>query len=181
MIILFGPAGAGKSVQGHMLAARFGWRWLSAGQLLRETRDTEFMEAMRKGEFIPDEHIRKVMGDALKNATDISRVILDGFPRQAQQAEWLLSVREELSRDIKAVIVLDVSREVIDERLKIRGRADDTEDAIDHRLDLFREETMPIIEYFLENNIPVSHVDGAGSVGQVHDAIVDVLTEKGAI
>ena len=181
MIILFGPAGAGKSVQGHMLAARYGWRWLSAGQLLRETRDVEFMEAMRRGEFIPDEKIRQVMGDALKNAAEIDRVILDGFPRQLQQAQWLLQAREVYSREIKAVIVLDVSRDVIEERLRIRGRADDTTEAIDRRLELFREETSPILDYFLDNNIAVDHVDGSGSVGQVHDAVVEVLTERGAI
>lgn len=179
MIILFGPAGAGKSVQGHMLAARFDWRWLSAGQLLRETRDVSFMEAMRKGDFIPDEHIRAVMGEAIKNASDIKHIILDGFPRQEQQARWLLESRQSFNRNIQAVIVLDVGRKVIEKRLAIRGRADDTADAIDKRLELFRNETNPILAFFEDNNVPVVHVDGEGTVGQVHDGIVAALEERG--
>lgn len=179
MIILFGPAGAGKSVQGHMLAARFDWRWLSAGQLLRETRNVEFMEAMRKGDFIPDEHIREVMGKAIKSADSIDHLILDGFPRQTQQAEWLLGSREEFDREIQAVIVLDVSRDVIERRLAIRGRADDTAEAIDKRLALFREETTPILDYFEANGVAVVHVDGEGTVGHVHDGIVSALEARG--
>lgn len=181
MIILFGPAGAGKSVQGHLLAARFDWRWLSAGQLLRDSHDPEVMAVMEKGEFVPDESIRRVMGDALRRATDIQHVILDGFPRQAQQAQWLVEAREDLGREIGVVVVLDVSRETIEKRLRIRGRIDDTPDAIDRRLELFREETTPILDYFTQHNIPVAHVDGAGTVGQVHDAIVEELTTRGLI
>lgn len=181
MIILFGPAGAGKSVQGHLLAARFEWRWLSAGQLLRETRDPEFVEAMRKGEFISDDQIRRVMGDAVKQATAVKRVILDGFPRQLQQAQWLLESRETFGRDIVVAIVLDVNRDIVEKRLAIRGRADDTAEAIDRRLALFQEETFPILDYFTKNNISVVHVDGSGTVGEVHDAIVAVLEEKGAV
>jgi len=181
VIILFGPAGAGKSVQGHLLAARYEWRWLSAGQLLRETKDTAYLEAMQKGEFVPDEQIRSVMGNALKSAGDIAHVILDGFPRQMQQAQWLVEARGEHGRDISAVIVLDVAAEVIEKRLHIRGRADDTAESIDRRLELYREETMPIVDYFTGNNIPVVHVDGAGTVGQVHDAIVEELTKRGVV
>ena len=81
MIIFFGPAGAGKSVQGQILAARHGWRWLSAGQLLRDTRDPEVMECLRSGELVPVETISRVMDTALANAGDIHKVILDGFPR----------------------------------------------------------------------------------------------------
>lgn len=181
MIILFGPAGAGKSVQGHMLAARFDWRWLSAGQLLRDSRDADVMESMRLGEFVPDDKIREVIGSALKNAGDINRVILDGFPRQIQQAKWLVESREDLKREINIVIVLNVSREVVEKRLAIRGRADDTADAIDRRLELFREETSPILQYFEDSGIKIAHIDGSGTVGQVHDAVVEALSQKGIV
>ena len=61
MIIFFGPAGAGKSVQGQILAARHGWRWLSTGQLLRDTHDAEVLKKMASGELIDDEITNKVM------------------------------------------------------------------------------------------------------------------------
>lgn len=178
MIILFGPAGAGKSMQGYMLAARFGWRWLSAGQLLRETRDPDLMESMRKGEFVDDDQIRSVMGEAIKSADNVEHLILDGFPRQIQQAEWLLDSEEYFDREIQVVIVLDVSREVIEKRLAIRGRADDTADSIDKRLALFSEETSPILDFFKQSDVIVKHVNGEGTIGQVHDAILSALEEE---
>ena len=88
MIVFFGPAGAGKSVQGQILAARHGWRWLSSGQLLRDSRDPEIMEQMRKGALVSTEQTNKVITEALDRAENIE-VILDGFPRKLDQAEWL--------------------------------------------------------------------------------------------
>lgn len=181
MIILFGPAGSGKSVQGHLLAARFDWRWLSAGQLLRDAHDPEFAAAMQKGEFVSDDQIRRVVGEALKSAKDLGGVILDGFPRQLQQAQWLVEAREEIGNDIKLVVVLDVAAEELERRLTIRGRADDTQQAIEHRLELYREETLPILAYFDEHNVPVTHVDGNDTVGRVHDKIVDELMNRGLV
>ena len=84
MIVFFGPAGAGKSVQGQMLAARNGWRWLSAGQLLRDTRDPELFAQMRTGGLVNPEKVNKLIGEALGRAKDIDRVVLDGYPRQSR-------------------------------------------------------------------------------------------------
>lgn len=181
MIILFGPAGSGKSVQGHLLAARFDWRWLSAGQLLRDAHDPAFVEAMQKGEFVSDDQIRQVVGAALKNAKDLNGIILDGFPRQLQQAKWLVEAREELGNDIKLVVVLDVATEELERRLQIRGRADDTQQAIEHRLELYQEETLPILDYLNEHNVPLAHIDGNDTVGRVHDKIVEELVARGLV
>ena len=93
MIVFFGPAGAGKSVQGQMLAARNGWRWLSAGQLLRDTRDPELFAQMRTGGLVDPEKVNKLIGEALDRAKDIDRVVLDGYPRQLAQAKWLIEHR----------------------------------------------------------------------------------------
>lgn len=181
MIILFGPAGSGKSVQGHLLAARFDWRWLSAGQLLRDAHDPEFVAAMQRGEFVSDDQIRTVIGEALKSAKDLKGIILDGFPRQLQQAQWLVETREEIGRDIQLVAVLDVPSEELERRLQIRGRADDTQQAIEQRLELYSKETLPILAYFDEHNIPVAHINGNDTVGRVHDKIVEELTARGLI
>lgn len=181
MIILFGPAGSGKSVQGHLLAARFDWRWLSAGQLLRDAHDPEFVAAMQRGEFVSDDQIRTVIGEALKSAKDLKGIILDGFPRQLQQAQWLVEAREEIGRDIQLVAVLDVPSEELERRLQIRGRADDTQQAIEQRLELYSKETLPILAYFDEHNIPVAHINGNDTVGRVHDKIVEELTARGLI
>ena len=73
-----------------MLAARNGWRWLSAGQLLRDTRDPELFAQMRTGGLVDPEKVNKLIGEALDRAKDIDRVVLDGYPRQLAQAKWLI-------------------------------------------------------------------------------------------
>jgi len=110
MIVFFGPAGAGKSVQGQLLAARNDWRWLSAGQLLRDTRDAEVLEAMQSGQLVDTDKVSELMGEAIKRAGNISRVILDGFPRQFSQAEWLIENKSHHGRDIQLVVVLEVPK-----------------------------------------------------------------------
>lgn len=175
MIVFFGPAGAGKSVQGQMLAARHGWRWLSAGQLLRDTHDIELIKEMQTGALVNPEKVNKLMGDALKRATNISRVILDGFPRQLEQAKWLIESQPEHQRSIALVIVLEVPRSELLKRLEVRGRVDDTPEAIDERLRIYRTEMYPILSYFTEQHINIVHIDGTGTVGQVHDRIMEEL------
>lgn len=175
MIIFFGPAGAGKSVQGQMLAARNGWRWLSAGQLLRDTHDIELIKQMQTGQLIESSQVNTLMGEALRRAKNIDRVVLDGFPRELSQAEWLVDSQPEHERDIDMVVVLEVPRSELMKRLEVRGRLDDTPDAIDERLKIYRTEIYPILTYLTEKNIRITHVDGTGTVGQVHDRIMEEL------
>lgn len=172
MIIFFGPAGAGKSVQGQMLAARQGWRWLSAGQLLRDTRDIDLIKEMQTGALVTPEKVNQLMGAALDRATSVDRVILDGFPRQLMQAQWLVESRH---RPIDLVIVLEVPKSELLKRLAVRGRADDTPEAIDERLKVYRTEMYPILSYFTEKGVNIVHIDGTGTVGHVHDKIMEEL------
>lgn len=178
MIIFFGPAGAGKSVQGQMLAARHGWRWLSAGQLLRDTRDPIVMDCLREGTLVPAEIISRVMDTAIGTAGDIDRLILDGFPREMAQAEWLLEAKTRHGRDINLVVVLEVPRQEILERLRLRGRADDQPEAIDTRLGIYRKEIYPLLDLFNDQGVPIVHINGVGTVGQVHDAIEAELVDR---
>ncbi len=179
MIVFFGPAGAGKSVQGQILAARQGWRWLSAGQILRDAHDPELLQMMHEGKLVPHDVITRVMGEAISKAGDIDQVILDGFPREMPQAEWLVNSKTDHGRDIGVVIVLEVPREELLRRLAIRGRADDTPEAIDQRLAIYRQEMYPILGLFSEQHIPVVHIDGVGTVGEIHDRIYAELQNRG--
>jgi adenylate kinase len=175
VIIFFGPAGAGKSVQGQILAARFGWRWLSTGQLLRDTHDPELLKKMSTGALLPDDVANQVVQEALSRSADISHVILDGFPRELPQAEWLIEILPEHKRSIKAVVVLEVPQAEIEHRLTIRGRADDTPEAIAERLHIYRKKIYPILDYLNQEKVRIAHIDGMGTVGQVHDRIVAEL------
>jgi adenylate kinase len=176
MILIFGPAGAGKSVQGQVLAARQGWRWLSAGQLLRDTRDDEVLKLQQKGELVPDEKINKIVGESLGKASNIDKVILDGFPRNSDQAKWLIDSQPQHGRSIGLVLVLEVPRSEIVKRLELRGRADDTIEIIDARIKQYRQEMYPILGFFTDNGINIAHIDGVGTVGQIHDRIMEELS-----
>lgn len=183
MILFFGPAGAGKSVQGQILAARHGWRWLSAGQLLRDSRDPDVMEQMRTGKLVSPELTYKIIAESLERAKDIDGVILDGFPRMLEQAKWLQDQKKIHNREIDLAIVLEVPRAELEKRLKVRGRIDDTDEVIQERLKIYRQEIYPILSYLTEENIQIAHVDGVGSVGQVHDRIeaeIESLTSTSA-
>lgn len=179
MIVFFGPAGAGKSVQGQMLAARNGWRWLSAGQLLRDTHDIELIKQMQSGKLVDSDQVNKLMSDAIKRSHSIDNVILDGYPREMSQAKWLVENRTHHGRDIKLVVVLEVPKSELLKRLEVRGRVDDTPDAIDERLKIYRTEMYPILSYMTEQGINIVHIDGVGTVGQVHDRIMEELQAHG--
>lgn len=175
MIIFFGPAGAGKSVQGQLLAARNGWRWLSAGQLLRDTHDIDLIKEMQTGQLVDPEKVNLLMGEALRRSRNINRVILDGFPRQLMQAKWLIENQPEHERSIALVVVLEVPKSELMKRLEVRGRADDVPEIIDERLKIYRTEMYPVLSYLTEQGVNIVHIDGNGTVGQVHDKITEEL------
>ena len=181
MIVFFGPAGAGKSVQGQILSARHGWRWLSAGQLLRDTHDPKLIEEMQTGALVSEERVNQVMGEALKRSKDLDHVILDGYPRQLSQAEWLISQQPEHELSIKIVVVLEVPKSEIERRLSVRGRADDTPEVIERRLNIYRTEMYPILTYLSEHKVYIAHIDGTGTVGQVHDRVEEELKACGLV
>ena len=175
MIVFFGPAGAGKSVQGQMLAARHGWRWLSTGKLIRESNDEKLIESIKDGSLADSKVVYGLFDAALESAQEFHDVILDGFPRTMEQAKWLVESKKDYMRSIDVVIVLEVPRDELVRRMMKRGRADDTQDAIERRLMIYRQEMYPILSYLTENDVHVAHIDGTGTVGQVHDRIEEEL------
>ena len=181
MVIFFGPAGAGKSVQCNLLAASNDWRWLGAGQLLRDSRDPELLAEMSTGKLVNPEIVNKVMGEALDRADDrVQKVILDGFPRQLEQAKWLVEhSANHGNRKIDLVIVLEVPRSEVLRRLEIRGRLDDQPEVIDERLKIYRQEMYPVLNFLNEQGVAIAHIDGTGTVGQVHDRVMEEITACG--
>ncbi len=181
MIIFFGPAGAGKSVQGQILSARHGWRWLSAGQLLRDSRDPELLKEMSSGDLVSEERVNQVVKDALVNSKDIDKVILDGYPRQLGQAKWLVETEPEHEHSIQMVVVLEVPKSEIERRLRVRGRVDDKPEVIEKRLQIYRQEIYPVLDYLNDLGVYITHLDGTGTVGQVHDRIEAELVAHGLV
>lgn len=178
MILIFGAPGSGKSMQGQFLAARNNWRWLSAGQLLRDQKDPDLFSKMQKGELVESHKINDIISKALIKSADIDRLILDGFPRSLEQAEFLIELGETIRRSIKAVIVLNADKQEIKRRLSLRGRLDDSEDTVEARFAQYESVMLPIINFFKQQNMDVVEVDGNGTVGQVHDRIMQELEKR---
>lgn len=171
MIIFFGPAGSGKSVQGQMLAEKNGWTWISMGQLLRDADDPELNSMMEAGVLVPPEVTNNLI-DAKLKSLDESKVVVDGYPRQMEQADWLLGKHKEGIHKIDMAVVIEVPREESVRRLLLRGRKDDTTDAIEERLKIFLGQTIPIIYYVKKEGIPTVSIDGIGSIEEVHERIL---------
>jgi adenylate kinase len=171
MILFFGPPGSGKSVQGELLVKRNGWSWLSTGQLFRDSSDPEVLERLAKGELIDDKLTNKVLDEALRRADDKTRVVLDGYPRNREQAKWLDMHLPEHGREIMAIVVFNVPKEELIRRLAGRGRAEDSLEVIEKRLNIYFENTKPVLEFYEKENVPVVRVDGQGDVTEVHERI----------
>jgi adenylate kinase len=130
---------------------------------------------MQTGKLITSEKVNELMGEALERAKTIDRVILDGFPRELSQAEWLVETQPNHQRSIGLVVVLEVPRSELLARIEVRGRVDDTPEAVDKRLKIYRTQMYPILSYLTQQGVNVAHIDGTGTVGQVHDRIMEEL------
>lgn len=178
MILLFGPPGAGKSTQGQMLAVRMGWKWLSTGQILRESNNPAVEEILKSGELVSDELTYEVFDSAIQDAkaNNYPRTIVDGFPRTKEQAEWLSSYMATHDENIELVIVLEVPESEILHRLELRGRMEDTPDAIARRMTLYRQKMYPVLGQFADDGIKIVHLESTATVGAVHDRIYDEVS-----
>ena len=174
MIILFGLAGSGKGTQGKALSEIFGWRWLSVGDAIRSTG--EYSDIIDKGGLIPDEDVIKLMDKQIEKAeAEGFDVILDGYPRTKEQAEYIVS---HMADKIDGAIILDVPKEELYERLALRGRDDDKEkSAIDRRFEIFEQNIYSILPLFEAKNIPFVHVNGVGEIDAVTDRLVATVQE----
>jgi adenylate kinase len=179
MILLFGPTGAGKSMQGQMLAVRMGWKWLSTGQILRESNDPEVIKVLKSGELVSDELTYEVFDRAIQDARNnhFERVIVDGFPRTREQATWLAEYMERIGERIELVIALEVPESEIMNRLEKRGRMEDTPETIARRMTIYRQKMYPVLGIFAEDGVKIIHLDGTGSAGEVHDRIYDEVAK----
>ena len=138
MIALFGPAGSGKTLQGNILAEKYGWKWLSVGQLLRDQNNPAMNETMKAGELVDDNFVVNMMHDAMKAAEYAeTEAIIDGYPRDEYQARWMVEHGDTANLD--GAIILNVPHEELWKRLEERGRADDKTDAIEKRWQIFED------------------------------------------
>lgn len=172
MIILFGLAGSGKGTQGKALAEILGWRWISNGEVIRQSH--RYDEVINRGELIPDAEVIKMMQAEIEKSLAAGQdVIVDGYPRDVAQARY---VAENYRDQIQMALVLDVPKEELYQRLALRGREDDKERAsIDRRFGIFEQNIYSILSLFKENGIPVRQVNGVGTVEEVTERILATI------
>lgn len=179
MILLFGPTGAGKSMQGQMLAVREGWKWLSTGEMLRSSQDPDVIAVLKSGELVSDELTYEVFEQAVidTESKSFKNIIVDGFPRTKDQAEWLASYMERTHQEIDLVVVIEVPEGEIMQRLEKRARMEDTPETIARRMTIYRQKMYPVLSIFAEQGMKIVHLDGTGTAGEVHDRIYSEVSE----
>ena len=175
MIVFFGQPGAGKTTQGKMLAANQDWCWVAAGQLLRKSDDPLVVQKLKDGKLVPPEVIIELIGQALSENSNCKDIVIDGFARCVEQADWLIKQAPAYNRSVDMVFVIDIPKEELIKRLISRGRADDAPETIESRLNVYDEETYPVLEYFKQQGVKVVHIDGVGTEAQVNARVMEEL------
>jgi len=153
-LIFVGPPGAGKGTQSKFLADFHQIPHISTGDILRESVAAKTAPGVKaqgymdRGELVPDQLVIDLIRERLGKSDAQSGWILDGFPRNAAQAEFLDVLLDELNQGCDRVINFDVPDDVLVTRMLSRGRKDDNEETIRRRLEVYREQTAPLINYY---------------------------------
>ena len=187
-LLLIGTPGAGKGTQAQRLSETFGIPAISTGDIFRhnvknETELGKLAKAyMDRGEYVPDSLTNDLVRDRLSQGDATEGFLRDGYPRTADQVAELDDILAEKSQHLDAVVMLAADVDEVVRRLLNRaieqGRADDTEEVIRHRLDVYEEQTAPLISVYAARDLVIT-VDGLGEVADVTNRIVDALAARG--
>lgn len=183
-LIFLGPPGAGKGTQAKCLADFQNIPHISTGDILRQAiaektpLGIQAQNYMDRGELVPDQLVQDLVQNRLKQPDAKLGWILDGFPRKVTQAAFLEELLVEIGQGAASVINLDVPDEVVIARLLERGRKDDNQEVIARRLEVYRDETAPLIEYY-KNRQQLITVNGNQSPADVTVALEKVITPDG--
>ncbi len=184
-IVIFGAPGSGKGTQSELMIEKYGFGHISTGEVLRAeiAKGSEIGKTaaalINNGNLIPDELMTKILADVYDSfGKDHEGVIFDGFPRTIPQAEALKKMLSERGHKIAAMIELDVPEDELIQRLVKRGiesgRADDNAETIRKRLDVYHNQTAPLIEWYANEGIH-NHVDGLGNLDRIFGDVCKVI------
>ncbi|CAM3626794.1 adenylate kinase [Nocardioides zeicaulis] len=189
-LILMGPPGAGKGTQASFVADHFGIPAISTGDIFRANVSqgtplgVEAKRYMDAGEYVPDEVTNRMVRNRIDEDDAKPGFLLDGYPRTLAQVTELDGMIGFTGHQLDAVVVLTVDPEELVQRLLQRavtdGRADDTEDVVRRRQEVYAEQTAPLIEVYRERGILIE-VDGMGEVDEVTSRIfaaLDIVPES---
>lgn len=186
-IVLLGAPGSGKGTQAALLKERLGLPHISTGDLLRTqvSAGTELgiqaKAVMDRGELVSDEIMLGMLRDRLSEDDVAGGFILDGYPRNLAQARALDQLLEELKQPVDEAIQIDIEADVIVERIarraEVEDRTDDASETVRKRLEVYEEQTAPVVDYYAEQN-KLSQVYGVGSVEEINQRILSLLDQS---
>jgi adenylate kinase len=166
-ILLIGAPGSGKGTQAEQVAEHFGITHISSGDLLRQhvgegsTIGKAAKEYVDRGDLVPDALVMDMLRKPVVAANESGGYVLDGFPRTVEQAQTAYATARDLGVAVQVAAFLDVPSDELVRRLLARSRGnEDTEDVIAHRLEVYREHTLPMLDYYADREELVT-VDGA--------------------
>jgi adenylate kinase len=187
-LLIVGPQGSGKGTQGVRIGDAYGVPVVSTGDVFRAniTEGTELgrrvQQIVEAGNLVPDELTSEIVRDRLAEDDAARGFLLDGYPRNLGQVSHLDEFLTDRGEELDAVIELDVPRAESIERLSLRaqqqGRTDDTAEVIAKRLDIYENETAPILGVYRERGI-VDRIDGVGSLDEITERIFAALEARG--
>ena len=187
-LLIMGPPGAGKGTQAIKIAEHYGIPAISTGDIFRalQTADTPLARQVRaimeSGGYVSDEITNQIVADRLAQPDCESGFLLDGYPRTLQQVQTLDDNLAETNRPIDAVISLLADTEEVVARLlrraEIDGRADDNEETIRVRLQVYADQTAPLLEVYRSRGLLVE-VNGLGEIDEVSDRVFAALDAQG--
>ena len=175
-LVFFGPPGAGKGTQAQKIVSDFGIPQISTGEILRAAIASgtplgkEAAPLMAAGKLVPDDLVIGIVQERLKHPDCARGFLLDGFPRTIPQADAVGAALEKLGKRIEHVVSLEVPDSVIQERMKGRGRADDSPETVQKRLDVFRQQTAPLKAHYERLGL-LRTVNGVGALEEISTGI----------
>ena len=173
-LLFLGPPGAGKGTQANLFCKKYGLVHLSTGDLLRDEVSSgsvlglKAAEIMNKGELVSDELVLSIVEGRLVNINE--GWLLDGFPRNINQANSLKNLLEKIKQPLEGVILIKVDDDYLIKRLLDRGRKDDNEQVITNRLNIYREQTTPLIDLYKKQGI-LEEIEGNADIDVVFSSI----------
>ena len=182
-IIIFGPPGAGKGTQASLISEEYNIPHLSTGEIFRSAIKNEtplgkeVKSILDSGDLVPDEKVVALVEEELKDSKYDDGYILDGFPRTVPQAEAYDQILDKKGESLDAFLQLEVPEEELVDRILSRGegRSDDTPEKIKNRLDVYWNETQPVIDHYKKQSL-IKKVDGVGSIDEIFNRIKKVLS-----
>ncbi|AIT88417.1 adenylate kinase [Corynebacterium ulcerans] len=177
-LVLLGPPGAGKGTQATILSEKLGIPHISTGDLFRANigegtpLGIEAKQYIDNGKLVPTDVTARMVKSRLEEEDAKGGFLLDGFPRTVEQAEILEGFLEEFGTKLDGVINYQVSEDVVVERMLARGRADDNEETIRTRLQVYRDETAPLIDHYGERIIAIT---AEGTVEDINSRTLEAL------